>query len=422
VQAVRASAEIADDHRPGLITLRAWAAVLVVLLHAAVPFAVTPMPGLAWPVRHPSPSVVVEAIFWGIACAIMPVFFWISGYGAAQSLAARGPREFWRGRWQRIGVPLLIFATVLLPCEFYIWLTGWALDGQIPWVKLRSLKLGPYHADLWGLSHLWYLEYLLLLCAALIAWDWFVERIHVSEAHGSHPVGLDRSRSRRPRTPAIGKAGLLALWQTPLRLIVTTLAAAAVLWWSPETLVGFQHSFFPVPAKLALVTVFFAGGVLTHRCGRIAISRGHGALVSAPLVLLTIFPLLRMEATGDTIGIDGVQLALGLGAYATLMTSGLWDFCAGQRREPGRMMRFVSSASYWTYLLHHPLVAACQIALRPTGWPALVQFALGATATLILCWTSYAWLVKPTAIGKLLNGRARPPRPEAESESIRRAA
>jgi peptidoglycan/LPS O-acetylase OafA/YrhL len=224
------------------------------------------------------------------------------------------------------------------------------------------------------------------------------------------------------RIPAFGESALLTLWRTPHRLVLVALAAFAVLWCSPETVVGFQHSFFPVPAKFVFSAVFFAAGVLTHRCGRIEISRGYGALVSCPLVLAAVFPLLRMEAAGDTIGIDRVLLALGLGVYATLLTSGLWDLCTRQRREPGRVVRFVSSASFWTYMVHHPLVVVLQIALRPTGWSALVQFTLTTVATLAACWVSYAWLVERTALGALLNGRAPTRQTEVEPAPLRRAA
>jgi peptidoglycan/LPS O-acetylase OafA/YrhL len=402
-----------------LETLRALATVLVVLLHAAVPFAITPMPGLAWPVRHPEGSAVVEAIFWGIGCGIMPVFFWLSGYGAAQSLASRGMQQFWHWRWKRIAVPLLVFAAVLLPCELYIWMIGWALDGQIPWVKLRSLKLGPYHENLWGLSHLWYLEYLWLNCALLVARDWLAEwSAKRREAYGVHPLG--EMDSARP--PDVIEQRLFALWRRPGRVAFVAAAVALVLWWSPETLVGFQHSFFPVPAKFALSAVFFASGVLTFRCGRIDVTRGWGSLLAVPMLLALVFPLLRMEALGEVHGLDRVWLAVGLGGYATLMASGLWDCCARQQGPAGPVVVFISSASFWTYLVHHPLVAICQIALRPTGWPALIQFTLTAAATLAVCWVSYQWLVKPTVIGVLLNGGSSARDTPADSEPLPRAA
>jgi hypothetical protein len=72
--------------------------------------------------------------------------------------------------------------------------------------------------------------------------------------------------------------------------------------------------------------------------------------------------------------------------------------------------------------VHHPVVAICQIALRPTGWPALIQFALTAGATLAVCWVSYQWLVRPTVIGVLLNGGSSAKPTQTESAPLTRAA
>lgn len=369
---------------PGLDTLRAAATVAVVLLHAAVPFSLTPMPGLAWPVRHPDPSGVVDVVFWTIACCVMPVFFWLSGYGAAHSLASRGVRAFLHARWRRIGIPLFAFGTILLPFELYLWLIGWALEGRIPWHKLRSLKMD--NVGLWGLSHLWYLEYLLLYCGLLAAWDWVCRSRF---AHGVRPVGF-----------------AIKVWRSPARFVVLTAVVAAVLWWSPKTVVGFQHSFFPVPAKFAFTGLFFVAGVLTFRAGAMHLSNGTVPMACAAAMLWAIFPWLQRQGTVELLGWDRVVLAVGLAGFAALMTGGLWDLCARQRASCPRLVRFASSSSYWTYLVHHPVVALCHIALRPTGWPALVQFLLTAAMTLAACWLSYLWFVEGTALDELLGSRS----------------
>jgi glucan biosynthesis protein C len=381
--------------------LRAAATVLVILLHAGVPYCVTPMQGLAWPVRHPQPSTVVDVLFWAIACCVMPVFFSLSGYGAAQSLAARGPHEFLKGRWQRIGMPLLIFAAVLLPCELYLWLTGWALDGQISWRKLQSLKVD--NPDLWGLSHLWYLEYLLVYCALLALWD----RV--------------RGRKETQGWQSLGFRGLL-------RLVALTAAATLVLWWSPEVLVGFQHSFLPVPAKFAFNGAFFAAGVLTFRRTDVQsvlrpTGRGLIPLAGGVAAFAAVFPWLPRQAADGLAGWDRVVLAVGLAGFASMTTAGLWQICTQQQSPSSRGVRFASAASYWTYLVHHPLVALCHIALRPTDWPAVVQFILAAIATTAACWASYAWLVRGSAVDRLLNGQTMTPQPvEDVAVPARRAA
>jgi peptidoglycan/LPS O-acetylase OafA/YrhL len=369
------------------------ATVAVVLLHAGVPYAVTPLPGLPWPVHHPQPSGIVEAIFWSIEGCVMPVFFWLSGFGAAQSLSQRGPREFWQKRLLRIGKPLLVFGAILLPLEFYIWLTGWALDGEIAWRKLRSLKLDAAHNGIWGLSHLWYLEFLLIYSAALVTWDRIVG--------WAVPTNSDA-----PSIKLVGATGLVGkahtTWRSRFRLPALAIPATLLLWWSPEVVVGFQHGFLPDPAKLVFSGLFFAAGVLTYRCGVPRIGSGYAAMACGGMVLWLAFPLIQQQAAEDQSGTERFVLAMALGGYGALISGGLWDRCMSQCGECRPAVRMISGASYWTYLVHHPLVAMLHIVLRPTGWPALLQFAVTTAVTLAICWVSYDKWIRGSAVAALL--------------------
>ena len=72
-------------------------------------------------------------------------------------------------------------------------------------------------------------------------------------------------------------------------------------------------------------------------------------------------------------------------------------------------MRYASDSSYWLYLWHLPLVAACQILV--SGWPINVHlkfFLILATAIAILL-VVYQLAVRYTWVGAMLNGpRPRP--------------
>src|SRR5262245_17392758 len=122
-----------------LDALRAVGMLLVIMLHAAVPYLVEPMPRLLWSTRDRSPSPTVDALFWWDECFVMPLFFVIAGFAAAESYRARGGRAFLVQRTRRLLVPLLVGGAVILPVTFYIWAVGWVLDGRYPWHKLRTL-------------------------------------------------------------------------------------------------------------------------------------------------------------------------------------------------------------------------------------------------------------------------------------------
>ncbi|MFO1092008.1 MAG: acyltransferase family protein [Planctomycetaceae bacterium] len=103
----------------------------------------------------------------------MPVFFLMGGFLAAQLFARLGPAEFLKHRARRLLVPFAFACVVILPLDLYAWLLGWVVEGRIPLQKLRSLKLGS-RARLWGVAHLWFLEYLFVFCAGavIVQWGW----------------------------------------------------------------------------------------------------------------------------------------------------------------------------------------------------------------------------------------------------------
>ncbi len=72
------------------------------------------------------------------------------------------------------------------------------------------------------------------------------------------------------------------------------------------------------------------------------------------------------------------------------------------------MRRYLADASYWLYLAHVPIVFGLQAALMhvPLHWAIKFPLILAITMTVLL--TSYHYLVRPTLIGEILNGRKYP--------------
>jgi peptidoglycan/LPS O-acetylase OafA/YrhL len=68
-------------------------------------------------------------------------------------------------------------------------------------------------------------------------------------------------------------------------------------------------------------------------------------------------------------------------------------------------MRYLSDASYWVYLIHLPF--AVFIPSLIVDWPlsATVKFFIVLLSTGIICFVSYHYLVRTTAIGQFLNGK-----------------
>jgi peptidoglycan/LPS O-acetylase OafA/YrhL len=257
-----------DGRLYGLDWLRAVAALAVVALHAGIAYTVQPFPGLAWPVHDPQPSVVVDALTWWIDAWIMPLFFIISGFLAAQLFVRLGPAEFLRHRTRRLVGPLAFACVVILPLDLYVWLLGWVVEERIPLKKLRSLKLGDAGADLWGIAHLWYLEYLLVFCVGAwgLAWGW--RRF----AEGRGRLWLPAKRSGV--LPALAACSAIALWC------------------DPQLVIGFRHAWHPLPANVLYYAPCFAAGWWMQTRGTLAAGGTRWAIVGLVASLVLIWDLL----------------------------------------------------------------------------------------------------------------------------------
>ena len=153
----------------GLDALRGFAAVLVVMLHAGIPYMITPLSHLPWPARDGHPSVVVDGMTWCTAGFLMPLFFVLAGFFSEGLLVSHGAREFLRERTKRLLWTQLAASVLILPLCFYLWALGFAADGlYLPTGYLLPGLPLQLKAELFGTAHLWFLQNLYIY--SLILW------------------------------------------------------------------------------------------------------------------------------------------------------------------------------------------------------------------------------------------------------------
>ncbi|MEM9825246.1 MAG: acyltransferase [Planctomycetota bacterium] len=393
----------------GLDAARGLACLLVVLLHAGVPYAKHPMPGLAWVTSGPRSSAV-DVGFWAIEIFIMPLFLLLAGYFAASSFARTPPLDVLKSRLKRLGRPLLFGCLVILPIDFYLWAFGWALEGWVPFRKLRSLKFDAgIDAQLWGTAHLWFLVYLLTYI-------------------GLTAIAFRVFRRASLKSPACG-IGILASVA-----IATVCVRPAVIW-------GFQHAILPVPSKWLYSFCFFLGGMLVQRfdpnwttvlAGRRRMA-GVGIVTSAMAIVLAFWSFknsgaidgstseksARVLATGAieqlTFSGDTKYAAMCLAclsvAAATTISLSFVAFCQIWTRRSAetsivrRSLAYLASASLWVYLVHHPLVGLVHLSLRwlaPQTMPVIQCVVAFSLATLVSLLT-YEVLARRSRLGAWLD-------------------
>jgi len=362
--------------------LRALAMLAGVVFHAAL--AYSPLMHPIWPAADAGRSAVVDALAWFLHMFRMPLFFVVAGYFAALLVARRGMAGLFRNRCARVLLPLLLFlplvttsmgwltehaaATVVHPSPALAWIRGYIDEhGALPSMP--------------GWAHLWFLFYLLL----------FTVLVWVASALELRRVGAWIA-SLPPLSLALA---------TPV-LLAPALAGTGVPWPAPEFFVPSLWALAFFGAYFALGYQAFQRGDLLDRLRPLSPLLLGGAVAA----YAALFWLTDGFANARTAPSSQHLLHALLEACAGFWMT-LWCLLAGRRWLDRRSaaMRWLADASYWTYLVHLPLLFAIQYRLLdlPLHWAA--KFALSTAATLALSFASYQLLVRHTPIGRLLNGK-----------------
>lgn len=380
----------------GLDALRCLAAFGVVLLHSCVPYLRYPMPGLTWSVMD-SPNTSIDLLFWSIELFIMPLFLVLAGFFAWRTLQHRGPRMLIRGRARRLLVPLLFGALVILPLDLYCWVGSWVAEGIVSPVKLKSLKLDhPIGQNLWGLSHLWFLQYLFLYVACL----------------ATFAVAAKRYPWIKNYQPNL---------KTSLGL--TVVAATLILCIEPRVVWGFQHSFLPVPAKWVYSGIFFTLGLMLGiNDSKLTWVKAYSSRLAAPAFISGVIALLMgrwqleqwisttAEIRHSGLSLPGIFLALMTASSALLTTLSLIGLSIKLVPSVPNSIRYLAAASFWIYIVHHPILGLTHLDLKlllPQVSP-VVKMPLSFAIACCLSLLTYEAFVRTTRFGNLLGFQWKP--------------
>jgi glucan biosynthesis protein C len=113
----------------------------------------------------------------------------------------------------------------------------------------------------------------------------------------------------------------------------------------------------------------------------------------------------KMAQESVTWSLSHSILALTEAIIAVYMT--LYCLMLGKRllNTKNQTLTFIADSSYWTYLLHIPILLFIQFQLLNLDINMWLKFLLSLVITLLVCFVSYLLLVKKTLIGRLLNGK-----------------
>lgn len=392
----------------GLDALRAIAAILVVLLHAGVPYMTKPMTNLVWAVKDDHPSTAVDGLTWCIECFVMPLFFVMSGFCSYELLKLQGERNFLIGRNRRLLSPQLLAYACILPLCLSIWVLGWIADGLFyPPDFMKHGFPKQYRSDLRGVAHLWFLQNLYLYCLILCGVHWLNKRFRSAGPKQNDFRSLLSERLDR-------------VFQSVWKPLLPAIPCACILYCDTRIVLGFYQWFTPALSKLAYYGVYFFVGAIFYR-HRDALQMqtrfGKRYLFAAALIFAVTLPLIHEHLTERLTGVRLAVLASLLAVFASTTTFGLIAISLRHGNRKNAVMSYLSEASFWVYLIHLPLVALTQIAIGPLPIPTFGKYVVSALMAVTLSLMTYHVFVRTTWLGRFLNGQSRARRVEPISST-----
>jgi glucan biosynthesis protein C len=390
------TAEQEQSRLHALDAIRAAALLLGICLHACLSF----VPGIGpdlWPISDTRKSMTLSVTMFVIHIFRMSVFFLIAGLLTRALFHRKGRSEFFRNRATRILAPLALGWVVcfVLIVGVVVWALARANGGQLPSAMPRAMaEAGP------NFLHLWFLYLLLWLYVIAVAGR------SMLLALGWHATIVARA-DRVLRALLSSYAGPLVL-AAPVA-IALFLITDWVGWMGVPTP---AYTLVPPPVPLFVYMYVFVIGWLLDRQRHLLSELAHRWPVSFLLGLVAILMCLQLagaEANFEVIRSGPDKLVYAALYAVALICSTLAFVGAGARylSERNPIVRYVSDASYWMYVVHLPVVMWLQTALMLAELHWAIKFLIVNALSCVFLLVTYHYWVRSTWIGQLLNGARR---------------
>jgi len=358
--------------------LRVYLTLLVIFHHAAIAYGGAGDWGVKDRVTDEI-SPILLSLFNGVNQAyFMATFFLLAGYFTPVAFDRKGTRQFLTDRLIRLGIPLLIYTTVIVN------LNGFLLD-RFYFGEPYQLRIG------YTPGHLWFLQALLLFALIYACF-----RTLTGARATSRPAAVRPFPSE------------WILWAMIALLALLTFSVR--VWFPVGVWVGglqlghFVHYLFA-----------FWVGILAYRYDWFtqlpppqARRWGIGVLLGIPAFLLVG---LAAGVLSDPAALD---LMMG-GAHWQALLYALWEsffliaamiflihLFRSRFNQAGPWLRWLAANVYTVYIIHQTVLYGVNIALLSVAIPSIGKFFLAALITIAICFPLSALLRKVPGAGRVL--------------------
>ncbi len=369
-------APLNPDRLHSLDALRGIMMLLGIVLHAAITYSTMPTESFSWYLHDQQRNPAFDVLIIFIHSFRIPLFFLLSGFFTHLVLTRKGQLHFVRSRIRRILVPFVLAFLVLTPVVDASFVLAIMLPDAGPHA---ALALGRSYMFSWGpygdfhLMHLWFLYYLLLIYGVVLCALHLVPRLFGTG----------------------GSQGFLRCMLLPVLAL-----SPGLLYFMESGSIDTPLHFFPVdPAVLLFYLMWFLGGwKLFANPHLIADIKSRSSLLLGAAVVPLLGHLAVLDAFYSTPGT--VPAAVHLlnsvlaGMVITCFCFGILGAFARFFPAPNRIIGFLADASYWTYLVHLPVVVLVAGLFQLTSISVFLKYPLVVMISSILLIASYL-LVRP---------------------------
>ncbi|NYT00991.1 MAG: acyltransferase, partial [Methanocellales archaeon] len=322
--------------------IRLFLIVLIVIHHVAVAYGGSG----GWPLKE-IPTDEISPIIFLLFNAInqsyvLSFFFLLSGYFVPRSYDKKGPKIFLKDRLIRLGIPVLVYTTLITPIIDYIVL-NFAEGRESSFFGIVIYRL-QHPLYTWEPGPLWFVEALLIFSTAYVFY-------RLVSSYSFNPF-----KNNFPTNAAVTGS-----------IIAIALGTFFVRIWYPVGVEVLDH--FQLGHFTHYIFCFWAG-ILAYRGG------WFGNLSNPkpwkPVALLSIIALPIMLAVGMSMGYD-LDLFLGTFSWQSLVIS-IWESIAClsiiislayifKKRfyTQGRLIKWMSPNFYAVYILHSLVIVSIMI-------------------------------------------------------------
>ena len=351
--------------------LRIYLTVLVILVHAGLAYG-----GMGnWYLSDPAVddiSPIFLTFFNAVTQAyFMSAFFLLAGYFTPRSFERKGTKQFLIDRLIRLGIPLVIYTTIIWSINEYLIANLMLRQGVSFWTIIKS-ALRQYQP-----GHLWFLQLLLVFAAVYVIFRALADRRAQDKL-----IQLYQDRFP-PDTILFLCIGVLT---------VLTFAEHLVFPVGKAIFLNFQAGFFVHYAFCFYVGVLAYRGDWFRRLSK-AQARRWGILSLVVIPLFFVMFLLGGALEGE----ENVAKFMG-GPYWQALAFALWltflmvaiiVFLLYYFRErfnrAGPTARSMSANVYTVYIIHQTVLVALHILMLPVPIPTIGKFVIVSAIAVPVC-------------------------------------